>query len=369
MARIKNRTAKDGTPRYTAEVRLKGYPPGTATFKRKTDATKWIQDTESALREGRHFKTTVSKKHTLADAIDRYLKDTAFTNLTPNEIRIRKPILNWWKSQIGYCTLADLSASHFDKCKDTLQGIGGVKGEPLAADTVHRYFLAISHVLKSCVKRKLLAKSPLKDSEIEMPALPKGRVRFLDDDELSRLSIACKQSRNKQLYSAFMVAVSTAMRLSETRYLYWRKPTNPPEFGAWGVVNLTDKCIILETTKNGDSRRVFLSGVALEELTKLSKVRRLDTNLVFPSPTLPQQPIDFTSAWTTARKNAGVTDFRWHDNRHTAASYIAMDGGSLLDIAAVTGHKSLVMVQRYAHLSESHVSKVVESMNKRIKGS
>ncbi|MCX7103501.1 MAG: tyrosine-type recombinase/integrase, partial [Methylobacter sp.] len=91
--------------------------------------------------------------------------------------------------------------------------------------------------------------------------------------------------------------------------------------------------------------------------------------LVFPSPTLPQQPINFKSSWTTARKNAGVQNYRWHDNRHTAASYIAMDGGSLLDIAAITGHKSLDMVQRYAHLSESRVSDVVESMNKRIKGS
>jgi len=53
MARIKTRTAKDGTPRYTAEIRLKGYPVQTATFKRKTDANKWVQDTESAIREGR----------------------------------------------------------------------------------------------------------------------------------------------------------------------------------------------------------------------------------------------------------------------------------------------------------------------------
>ena len=57
MATIKERTAKDGTPRYTVEVRLKGYPPQTATFKRKTDANKWIQDIESAIRDGRHFKT------------------------------------------------------------------------------------------------------------------------------------------------------------------------------------------------------------------------------------------------------------------------------------------------------------------------
>ena len=370
MARIKTRTAKDGTPRYTVEVRLKGYPPETATFKRKTDVTQWIQSTESALREGRHFKTTVSKKHTLADVIDRYLKDVANKKFKPNELRVRLPILAWWKSQIGYCTLADLSDTDFSECRDTLRDFGGTKCEPLAADTIHRYFLTLSNVLNICaVEWKWIAKSPLKDSGIEMPTKPDGIVRYLDDDELSRLSIACKDSRNKQLHAAVMLAVSTGMRRSEISYLYWRKPTNPPEFGAWGVVNLADKCIILETTKNGKPRRVSLAGVALQELIKLSKIRRIDTDLVFHSPSKPDQPIDFTASWTTARRKADIKNFRWHDLRHTTASYIAMDGGSLLDIAAVTGHKSLDMVQRYAHLSESHVSKVVESMNKRIKGS
>jgi hypothetical protein len=67
MATITERTAKDGTKRHRAEVRLKGYPTQTATFKRLTDAKKWVQDTESAIRDGRHFKTTEAKKHTFAD--------------------------------------------------------------------------------------------------------------------------------------------------------------------------------------------------------------------------------------------------------------------------------------------------------------
>ena len=74
MATITERLAKDGTKRYRAEVRLKNFKAQTATFKRKTDATKWIQNTESAIREGRHFKTSEAKKHTFADMVDRYIK-------------------------------------------------------------------------------------------------------------------------------------------------------------------------------------------------------------------------------------------------------------------------------------------------------
>ena len=77
LNRAKEHTAKDDTPRYTAEIRLKGYPTQTATFKRLTDARKWIASTESAIREGRCFKTAEAKRHTVtvAELIDHYIKD------------------------------------------------------------------------------------------------------------------------------------------------------------------------------------------------------------------------------------------------------------------------------------------------------
>ena len=55
-------------------------------------------------------------------------------------------------------------------------------------------------------------------------------------------------------------------------------------------------------------------------------------------------------------------DFRFHDLRHSCASYLAMTGASLVEIAAVLGHKTLQMVQRYAHLSEAHTAGVVARM-------
>ena len=61
-------------------------------------------------------------------------------------------------------------------------------------------------------------------------------------------------------------------------------------------------------------------------------------------------------------------DFRWHDLRHSAASYLAMNGASLAEIAEVLGHKTLQMVKRYAHLSETHTAGVVERMNAKIFG-
>ncbi len=369
MATITERTAQDGTKSFKAEVRLKGYPAQRATFKRLTDAKKWVQNTESAIREGRHFKTSEAKKHSLGEAIDRYTVDIAPTKFKPNELRIRLPILNWWKSQIGYCLLSDLSVKDFAACRDTLASQGGNRGAPLAAATIKRHFLSISHVLKIChLEWHWLEQNPMKDGIIELPTPPRGIVRFLDDEELARLTIACKNSLNNLLYPAFIVSVSTGMRQAESMNLYWREPVTPPSCTAWGVVNLSDNCIILHQTKNGNRRRVPLAGTALLELQKLAKVQRLDTRLVFPSPTHPHKPIDLKRAWATALKKADVVNFRWHDLRHTAASYLAQDGATLIDIAAILGHSTLDMVRRYSHLSDSHISSAVERMNQRIGG-
>ena len=75
MATITKRQTVDGKPYYTAQVRLKGYKAQTATFQRITDAKKWVQDTESAIREGRHFKTAEAKKHTVSEMLERYCSE------------------------------------------------------------------------------------------------------------------------------------------------------------------------------------------------------------------------------------------------------------------------------------------------------
>jgi integrase len=367
MASITKRTTKENEVYYTVRVRLKGYPLQVASFDRLTDAKKWAAATESAIREGRHFKTTEAKKHTFADAIDRYNADILPIKFTATEQGNRRPILAWWRNEIGHCVMADLSTATFAECRNSLAKTGGSKGRPLAAATIKKHFVVAKDVLKLCTNEwHWLEQSPLRDGRLELPELPRGIVRFLDDDELVRLSTACKASPNTLLYPAFMLAISTGMRQSETMNLYWKAPENPPAETAWGVVNLAESCIILHETKNGDRRRVPLASQALVELQKLGKVRRLDTLLVFPSPTHPHKPIELKKAWANALTLAEVNNFRWHDLRHCTASYLAMNGATMTDIAAVLGHRTLDMVKRYAHLSDNHIASVVERMNKQM---
>ena len=133
----------------------------------------------------------------------------------------------------------------------------------------------------------------------------------------------------------------------------------------WPYVDLKRSTLTFHQTKNGDTRTVPLVGYAWDILGLYVKVRRLDTDLVFPDAT-GRRPLCIRDAFEGAVARAGIKDFRFHDLRHTAASYLAMNGATLLDIATILGHKSLEMVKRYAHLSEAHTAGVVARMNKAI---
>ena len=355
MASIRKRVKKDNTISYRVDVRLKGFPPQRATFKRLTDAKKWGQQTESAIQENRYFKTTESRKHTLADLIDRYIE-----NVLPakKDHKRQKAQYEWWKSELGDFTLGDVTPALISEARDKL-------GESKAPATVVRYLSALSHSFTVAVNEwGWLEDNPLR--RVRKPKEPRGRVRFLSDDEVladgeviegerTRILNACKESENKQLYTIVILALSTGMRQGEIMNL------------SWPDVDLKKARLILHDTKNGERRVVSLHGHTLELLKKLSKIRSIKTDLLFPGKNL-SKPVFIRAPWLKAVKAAEIEDFRFHDLRHSAASYLAMNGASMVEIADVLGHKTLQMVKRYAHLSEAHTASVVASMNKKIFG-
>lgn len=131
----------------------------------------------------------------------------------------------------------------------------------------------------------------------------------------------------------------------------------PPTFG--GVARL-------ERTKNKERRTLPLTHHALAVMLEHHEHEGRPTNgWVFPRED-GMAPMEIRKQWEAALRSAGITNFRFHDLRHSAASYLAMNGASLAEIAEVLGHKTLQMVKRYAHLSDQHVAGVVERMNKAI---
>lgn len=353
MATIEERTGRDGKAVYRARVRLKGHPLQSATFSRLTDARRWVASIESAIREGRHFKTSEAKRRTLSEAIDRYAQ----------EILPRKPKsgpkqaqqLDWWREQIGDRALADVSTAVVSECRSKLLAEPAPSGRKRGVATANRYVAALSHVMTIAAREwEWIETNPC--ARLSRLSEPRGRVRFLSDDERDRLLATCKASQSPHLYPVVVLALSTGARLNEVLSL------------RWGQVDLSAGRIILHDTKNKERRVLPLTGHAREVIRDWSQVRRIDTDLLFPNSRHPDRPIDIRGPWNTAIAKAGITDFRFHDLRHSAASYLAMNGATLAEIAEVLGHKTLQMVKRYAHLSEAHTSKVVARMNERIFG-
>jgi len=174
------------------------------------------------------------------------------------------------------------------------------------------------------------------------------------DGERTRLMKACQSSDNPHLYTIVVLALSTGMRQGEIMGL------------TWDDVDLNQGRITLRETKNGEIRVVPLVSKALNLLRELP--RQTDTPLLFPNKVKQGKPMDLRVPWEKALKKAKIGNFHFHDLRHSAASYLAMNGATIAEIAEVLGHKTLQMVKRYAHLSESHVAGVVGRMNDQIFG-
>jgi len=342
MASILKRTSSAGETSYLVQVRLRGSPPQNATFQRLTDAKKWAASIESAIREGRHFKTSEAKRHTLADLFDRYVEQIA-----PRKKNARNDErhLQHFKKDIGRYLLSDVSSSLINEARDRL------RDGKRADSTVNRYMVTLSHCFTVAVNEwEWLQENPCR--KIRKLKEPRGRTRFLSRDEIDLLLEACRRKKSTDLYDAVVLSLSTGARQGEIWQLRWEQ------------VDFARQVITLTETKNNEIRLLPLTGIAFESLAERSRFRRIESSYVFPQGKDPSKPIDLKDPWEAALKEAGITDFHWHDLRHTAASYLAMNGASLAEIAEVLGHKTLAMVKRYAHLSQAHTAKVVESMNK-----
>jgi integrase len=226
------------------------------------------------------------------------------------------------------------------------------KGKHRSKATVKRYLAALSHVLSIALREfGWIEANPM--TKVAMPKESEGRIRYLNDDERDRLLAGCKEGLCPYLYAIVILAISTGARKSEITELTWKQ------------IDCNHNRIILEKTKNGSRRSLALTGHALDQIKALSKFRRLDTQLVFPNKS-GSKGLDIRSAWERALKRAQIEDFRFHDLRHTCASYLAMNGASGPEIAAVLGHKTLSMVKRYAHIGDDHIVSVVGNMNDKI---
>jgi integrase len=179
---------------------------------------------------------------------------------------------------------------------------------------------------------------------IRMEREPEGRLRWLTPEEATRLLDASRQSRNADLIDLVELALFTGMRRGELLELNWERVDR-----ARGVV-------LLEVTKSGRRREVPLNSRADTVLARRGSHAH---GLVFSS----RNWNAYRHAFEGAATRAKLTDFRFHDLRHTFASWTVQRGATLQEVKDLLGHSTLAMVMRYAHLSPEHLRSAVARLD------
>ncbi len=193
-------------------------------------------------------------------------------------------------------------------------------------------------MLNLAVEWELIPWTPA--ARIKSPKPPAGRVRYAQPTELRALLEACPE----WLRPVMVWAVTTGMRRSEILGLRWLD------------VGIAHNRILLPQTKNGEGRIVYLNRGAVSTLRALAfGPDTKSTDKLSPELSPPQVSVAFTRAC----RESGLLDFHFHDLRHTAASWLRMQGAHIHTVAFLLGYKDLRVAARYQHLSPAFLSEAV----------
>ena len=173
-----------------------------------------------------------------------------------------------------------------------------------------------------------------------------GRLRFLSREEYDSLYGVIKERFPGHL-PEFIVSVHSGMRLTEQYSC------------TWSQVDFRRRIVDLTKTKNGSPRTVHLNADAMAAIETVKRPGQKLSDPVFPREGSKGR-FDTRSWFQPCLKEAKISDYVWHSNRHTFCSWLAMAGASIKEIQEAAGHKTITMSARYSHLSPEHRQSVVE---------
>jgi integrase len=314
MASIRNRNNK-----WQARVIRKGHNTITKTFLTRQDSEKWARSIEIEIDRGSYINSSYAQKTLFKEILQKYLNDVApnMRSADTQAIRVKKLM----KHPIADVNMAQLSPMHMADYRDERLKV-------IKPNTVIRELAILSSVINHARREwGLNIINPV--TMIKKPSSTQGRDRILNDEELSRLLIHLEKI--SPWYKPLVeFAIETAMRRGELMSLLWMN------------INF-EKCVaFLPLTKNGDSRYVPLSMKAIGILKLLP---RDIEGRVFP---LNKQTVSIL--FLRAARRAEVLDVHFHDLRHMAITRLASKFSNPMEIAAISGHKSLSMLRRYTHI-------------------
>lgn len=332
---------------WQARIRRRGFPAKSKMFATRKEAEAWARAIETGMDRGVLLTATEAERTTFSELLKDFKKDFA-----PKHYRQREDKKEAWRFQadrleefFGEYSLLAIDQKLIGQFRDErLQPPAGSKRAAVGESTVRKELFLLSKIFGFAQKDcgiQLPRGNPVE--HVRKPADGKARDRRLVPEEWAKLEAECKKSRNKFLYPALLFSVETAMRQGEMLNL------------DWADVDKKNGIAMLRETKNGEVRAAPLSAGAIAALGKLPRAIR--------GPVFSVERLTLYHAFAAAVERAGIKDYTWHDLRHEALSRLAERGDlSLLELASISGHKTLQMLKRYTHLQAGELAKKLSSV-------
>ncbi len=331
---------------WRAIVTKQGYPRQTKTFDTKAEAEAWAATIESEMARGLFVSIKEAENTLLDEALERYEREVIPGKKGAKQESMRMRI--WKRSTLAKRPLASIQGKDIAAYRDA-------RLKEVAPNTVRHELAVLSHVFTIAVKEWGMGGLINPVRQVRMPKMPAGRDRRLFPGELDRI---CAASESPVLPDLARFAVETAMRQGEIAGMTWDR------------MDLKKRTVTLPETKNGEKRVVPLSTEAVRILSDLP--RRIDGKVW--GVTNHAVSVAWRRAVSRARKAyekeceekeikpdpACLMNLTFHDLRHEATSRFFEKGLNPMQVAAITGHKTLQMLKRYTHLKAEDLAEMLK---------
>lgn len=315
---------------WRALVRKTGFPPLTKTFPTKLAAVAWATEVEARMLRGAHRPVLKEiRAYTVRQLFERFRDEVAPARKTARGERNR---INFMLAHAGWVDrrLDQLEPQDLREWRD-------LRLKQIKPTSVIREMNCIAGIFTHAINEWSI---PLRENPMRQVTRPKDADRRRDrrwsEDEIQRfLKVSGFDLKRPPVIGreftpwVVLLAIETAMRMGELCAL------------TVGDVVLEERCAVLHDTKNGDRRRVPLSRRAEELLKAMTNARAPD------EPLIPMTAGTLGVYYRRMCKEAKLVNLRFHDTRHEAATRLSKKLSNVLELGAVTGHRSFKALQRY----------------------
>ena len=310
--------------------------------------------------ENRHLDVKREVNLRMSALIDRYWKQYGIKKRSADR---EKSILEGIRSELGKTFVREVDGNAVSRWYENLTAV-----HELSPGTAVRHFNVMHHMMKKAAtiwtKDTGIDRNPADQVEVKRP--DDQRDRYLSEDELRRLKVALDEKIYRKGTNDFnktfcrlrmivLIAVTTGMRMSEIFGLKWSD-----------VMYSEGLLAVRAKLKGGKMRYVPMPPELADELRRF--MPQPANNVLYISGNNHEQifpPKDgakgerqrVEGSFEDLLERADIQDFRFHDLRHTFASWYMMNGGDLYELAKILGHSNIKMTERYAKLARQHIAR------------